>query len=268
MEEVKTEDKKWCVYMHTNKINNKVYVGQTCKQPPEKRWGNNGNGYKRNSGNRHFQGAIEKYGWENFEHIIFADNLTKEEADRIETLLIAFYETTNQDKGYNIAAGGNVHIGSGENNPFYGKTHSEETKKKLSLIRRIPVVQLNLNGEYINEFSSGREASRILGIDESTINDCCIGKPHCKSGGGYLWVYKRDYRPDINICYQNGHFVSVVQLDKNGGYIAEYSSIKMASQATNIRDTGIIMCCRGKYKTSGGFKWMYKKDWEGIQGAV
>ena len=37
-------EKKWCVYMHTNKINGKKYVGITCKIP-RKRW-ENGKGYK------------------------------------------------------------------------------------------------------------------------------------------------------------------------------------------------------------------------------
>ena len=90
MEEVKTENRKWCVYMHTNKINNKVYVGQTCQQPPEKRWGQNGYKY---SNNEYFYRAIQKYGWDNFEHIIFAEDLTKKDADNMEILLIKLYNT-------------------------------------------------------------------------------------------------------------------------------------------------------------------------------
>ena len=46
------------VYIHTNKINNKKYIGITC-QNPSKRW-RNGNGYK----NGYFAKAIKKYGWD------------------------------------------------------------------------------------------------------------------------------------------------------------------------------------------------------------
>ena len=39
----------YCVYMHTNKLNNKKYIGITCRSV-EVRW-NSGKGYKLN---RHF----------------------------------------------------------------------------------------------------------------------------------------------------------------------------------------------------------------------
>lgn len=120
-----TNDKKWCVYMHTNKINHKVYVGQTCKKPTH-RW-NNGRGYQHNS---HFWSAINQYGWDNFEHIIFAENLSQEEASHIEKLLISLYNTTNPNYGYNLTVGGESL--TGEYNSFYGKKHTDETKRKIS----------------------------------------------------------------------------------------------------------------------------------------
>ena len=66
----------YTVYQHKNKINGKVYIGITM-QEPEKRWGVNGRNYKSSP---HFYSAIQKYGWDNFEHNILFTNLTKEEA--------------------------------------------------------------------------------------------------------------------------------------------------------------------------------------------
>ena len=75
------QEKKWCVYIHTNKINNKVYIGITS-QEPEIRW-DYGFGYKKQTV---FWNAIKKYGWNNFEHIIFIDGLSAKEARHIEQL--------------------------------------------------------------------------------------------------------------------------------------------------------------------------------------
>ena len=73
----------YTVYQHKNKINGKVYIGIT-KQAPEERW-NNGKKYKSSP---HFYAAIQKYGWDNFEHNILFQNLTKEEACQKEQKLI------------------------------------------------------------------------------------------------------------------------------------------------------------------------------------
>ena len=91
----------YCVYMHTNKLNNKKYIGITCR-PVEVRW-RDGKGYKLN---RHFWSAIQKYGWDNFIHEILALNLSKEEAQKLEVELISVYNTTDKNFGYNVSIGG------------------------------------------------------------------------------------------------------------------------------------------------------------------
>lgn len=58
-----------------------------------------------------------KYGWDNFDHEIIASNLTLDEANNFEILLIDKLNTRNPDYGYNIASGG------------FNKEPSEETLK-------------------------------------------------------------------------------------------------------------------------------------------
>jgi hypothetical protein len=94
-------DNEWTVYVHTNKINGKKYVGVTQQNPPEKRYGSNGINY---IGCIKFYNAIQKYGWNNFEHQIIANCLSKEEACRMEQLLISELDTMNN--GYNVEPGG------------------------------------------------------------------------------------------------------------------------------------------------------------------
>ena len=122
MEEIKTEEKKWCVYIHTNKINNKAYIGITSRRLSE-RWGNNGRGYRKEQ--PIFHRAIKKYGWDNFEHVIWADELSEEEAKHIEVLLIALFKTNC--KRYNRPSYGYNSTDGGEG--WLGGHHSEETKE-------------------------------------------------------------------------------------------------------------------------------------------
>ena len=94
--------KKYCVYVHTNKVNGKRYVGITSMLPGE-RWAN-GHGYRSNV---LFYRAIQKYGWESFEHSVLFDGLTREEAYEKEIELISTFKASNPRFGYNIDKGGN-----------------------------------------------------------------------------------------------------------------------------------------------------------------
>ena len=119
--------KKYLVYKHTNKVNGLVYIGITC-QKPERRW-RNGYGYKPgkdengNEKSLYFWNAIQKYGWDGFDHLILVRGLTKEEAEWLEIQLIAAYDSTDRSKGYNLTKGG------GGTNGYHP---TEETRKKQS----------------------------------------------------------------------------------------------------------------------------------------
>lgn len=86
----------YIVYIHTNNQNNKKYIGITCRNP-QIRWGLNGNGY---SLQKKFFNAIQKYGWNNFNHEIIATDLSEREAKELETYYIDLYDSINN--GYNI----------------------------------------------------------------------------------------------------------------------------------------------------------------------
>ena len=72
------------------------------KSLKKKRW-KSGDGYRCCT---YFYNAILKYGWNNFEHEIVAENLTKDEAYSMEQKLIFELDTRNPSVGYNIRPGG------------------------------------------------------------------------------------------------------------------------------------------------------------------
>ena len=134
-------ENNYCVYCHTNKINGKQYIGITkYGNEPEKRW-RYGFGYK----NTVFGIAIEKYGWENFEHVILKNNLTYDEASTLEKYYIKEFHTWLEDpecNGYNTTLGG-----EGYSNP------SPEQKEKMRKIS----TELWKNDEYRKKNIEGRK---------------------------------------------------------------------------------------------------------------
>lgn len=123
------------VYVHIAP-NNKKYVGITKSKNPHSRWGNHGTGYKNQV---LFWRAIQKYGWENFRHIILLDNLTKEKACEYEKYFINKYRSNDSNFGYNLTNGGDGIDGykfSDEQRKqrsikMTGHVVSQETKEKI-----------------------------------------------------------------------------------------------------------------------------------------
>ena len=189
----------YCVYCHTNKANGKKYIGIT-QQTPEKRW-KNGKGYS----TQHFARAIQKYGWNNFEHTILMSNLTKNQACYYERLYIKKYETTSPEKGYNETLGGD---GGG----MYNKHHTQSARDKISEARKIigfseahkrhiseskagvkhhlarPVYQYSKDGTFIKKWDYMNEAAKNLNLSRGSISNVCRGRG--KTSGGFVWSYQ------------------------------------------------------------------------------
>ncbi|MBR3001579.1 MAG: hypothetical protein IKF39_11325 [Oscillospiraceae bacterium] len=89
----------YCVYEHVFP-DGKRYIGLS-KCPAEKRWHSDGSGY---ISNKPMYKAIEKYGWENIEHNIIADGVSRVEAQQIEREMIDKYDTIKT--GFNQRPGG------------------------------------------------------------------------------------------------------------------------------------------------------------------
>ena len=131
------------IYCIKNKLNNKLYFGQTTLDFNAR--------YKRgieNSHNEHLRKSIAKYGTSSFEiDEEFDIAYSKEELDKLEQMYIILYNTTDRNFGYNILSGGSngkhseesklkISLGNkgkcaGEKHCMYGKHLSDDVKKKL-----------------------------------------------------------------------------------------------------------------------------------------
>lgn len=113
---------QYYIYIHINKINNKVYIGQT--NDIKRRWSRNGELYKTSP---HFYSAIQKYGWGAFKHQILEICSSQDEANQKEKQYILDYNVRDPRYGYNILEGGNS-LGD-----YYSK---EENRQKQSERRK------------------------------------------------------------------------------------------------------------------------------------
>lgn len=164
---IKEEDLFFTVYQITNKVNNKIYVGYHQTSDIDDGYFGSGKLIKR---------AIAKYGIESFEKKILKIFDNKKEAELYEAQIVDKDFTLREDT-YNINIGGNVRISYGKNNPFYGKKHSEETRKIISEKNTgnisTQATHISVNGKIVLGYD---RALQELGIDEGVARNIIIRK--------------------------------------------------------------------------------------------
>jgi len=153
------------IYMTTNLINGKKYIGRDSKNNPN--YLGSGPLLKR---------SIRKYGKHNFEKKIIESCSSKEELIEREEYWLNYYDAGNDSNFYNmnnISSGGALFLGRkhsteskkkigdalrGENSPNWGTKHSEERKSKIGL-SQIGKIITEENKKKISIAQTGRRAS-------------------------------------------------------------------------------------------------------------
>jgi hypothetical protein len=241
------------IYILTNKINSKKYVGQTIQNDINMRWKQ----YKKidkNSIGRCLYNAIIKYGIKNFIFqiicICFDEDSNKYEKEYIKKF------NTIAPYGYNLMEGGEnskhhpetielirsklkgrrtcpitdeirkklSESLKGEKNPNYGKKMSDEQKKKIS-----------------NTLIANHKMSNTL-IANNKMSD--ETKKKCIK---YLKLGSEANRKKVG------------KYDNNNNLLEEFDCVSEASNITKISRQGISKVCNNikPYKTAGGFIWKF-----------
>lgn len=204
------------IYIIKNSKNSKVYIGQTLRDI-NVRWKE----HLRHSDScdQPLYKAMQKYGKENF-FIQCLEECADELLNSREEYWIKYFDSYNN--GYNATLGGqNNFIMTSKmaevlklwHNNYTVNKIVEETKLNVETVRSYlnkngithedirarankaigksrskPILQYDLEGNFIKEWSSSMEVERELSIGHNNIGSVCNGKR--KSAGGFIWKHK------------------------------------------------------------------------------
>ena len=143
------------------------------------------------------------------------------------------------------------------------ETPIEELVQKANIVlhhKNRPVHQFDLNGEYIQTFSTIKEAALSCGIKyQTSITNACNGRS--ESAGGYIWSYFNPLPSSIINIKSNGKRGhkgnSIAQYDLNGNLLKIYDNRQDAAIAINGKPKGISNVCCGSKKTYKGYIWKF-----------
>ena len=225
------EPLNYCVYAHVNKTNGKMYIGITCRL--EHRWSANGYYYQPST---KFYRAIQKYGWDNFDHIVLIDGISESMAYIYEEQLIVKYDT--QNNGYNILPGGQC---------------GGKIGKK--------VYQYDLSGNFIREWENALVASIETGANHQSLCKCARNDRSQQSSGGYQWrYYKKDKISPYN--HEDNHIKKgvVLQFSLDGKLIKRYTDIYYSDSFTISQIHRIYDVCNKNHYAYESF-WFWENEY-------
>lgn len=234
---------KYIVYCTTNKVNNKIYIGvhKTCSDSFDGYLGcgvyvNKPYTYKQSK--TVFQRAVNKYGPAQFQRVTIATFDTEDEAMALEAELVNLKFLERPDV-YNMITGG---YGNKNMHPYY-KCYCYD-----------------LSGKFIQEFSSIREASKIVSGSDYSAN--CVSAA-IQDKVSYLdryWSYTKFDILDVSEYKKNRRKkVKVYQYKNTGEFECEYESLKSASQATQICTSSLDKACKLGYLSKNKY-FSYEKN--------
>lgn len=213
------------------------------------------------SGGRLVQNIVKKYGKNVFDREIMCRDIDDEVISQyLEVYYINKYKCNRYKSGIglNLTDGGEGvrgNVMSEETKEKFRKTMLENYKTgRLTPPRCKPVYSYNLEtGKLVKEYKSIKDASLEMKCDRASIQTAAIKDGSCKN---LAWDYNK---LDEKIIDAKGK-VRVLQYDPEGNLIKEWLSSKDAATFLNVSPCSITNCCRGRSKTSHGFKWKWKSD--------
>jgi len=238
------------IYLITNKINGKKYIGQTrvgIRQRMNQHFSYN---KKQDTA---IDRTIKKYGRDYFDvqEIEKITSNNKSELIRLlnekEIYYIQKFHSLVEENGYNISKGGN---------------YVNYRSKKVD--------SYDLHGNYLQTFDSITDAAKYYNVNSITVQKMCQGLSHQSIKCNYIFRYNNDKFDKYDITYIAGGAKTVYQFTLNGAFIKSYKSAAEAERCINKNFTNTKNKYGGTAITSAiydnttayGFVWAYTKEFK------
>lgn len=271
LNEVKSTYKFSCIYLWTNIINGKHYVGQT------RNFYRRMYQYSRGRYNFYMNNAIKKYGIDNFDITILEKDIDFDNLDEREQYWLDYFQSYNPEKGYNICSVAGTTYGyrhtdeakekmskiqkyrfkdpefrlkfTGENNGMYGKKHSKEWRKNHSNY---------LKNQWKNEEYRKTQTERMLGENNPMFNVSLCGELNGMYGKHHSEETKEKISKAVTGKNLGNNYSSKQVICEETGVI--YQSQSEAGREYGVTAGAISNACRGKAKTCCGLHWSFYID--------
>lgn len=208
------------IYLITNILNDKKYVGSS-KNLTKRKYSHFSTLQKNKHPNLHMQNSYNKYGSSAFlfqiiEQVADIDMLIEREQHWIDALKPVYNKraiaSSNQGSIFSEYARKNMSIAmTGTGNNFYGRIHTEETKLKMSALKKgknwtelqrlaridsgKTTYQFDLEGNFVREYVSLKQAAEINNFNYKWFGESINKKNRLFKG--FYWVYKPEAIKEI-----------------------------------------------------------------------
>ena len=149
---------------------------------------------------------------------------------------------------------------------------NENKKQKIistNVVKKI--IQLDIYGNFIKEWDSSTEASKVLSKTKKSNlsgNILQVCRKKVNTIGGFVWMFKEEYETikdedgNVDIQYLNldKYLYGIVQLDLEGNFVKEYESIEDLKKSFSSV-SHILSCCKGSRRKAFNYRWVYKIDY-------